>query len=696
VEKVHTYRASFILVLLIAIFLSLAGKITAFVGSDDKTKDKSSALLYLEAEVFDPLETMPALPMSQWGRKGKRTVEEDNNYFIVQFRGTVLDEWKDRIIVTGARILGYLPENAFLVEGNMEAFQEIDRMGPVRWIGLWAPYFKVSSELRENIFKECESPEVGRKFVAILFPGVNLEMVLDKFEDRQVDVIQVVKLSEDIDMRTLLTDRIVFQGTGRDVLSAVEINEVSWIEPLILPEKRNDKTQWVIQTNRDNRRSVWRRRILGAGQIVGHIDGQIDINSCYFADGNNGVGPEHRKIIAYRSSSGYGVDTHGTHTAGTIAGDATYVGESWLYDGMAPAAKLSFSNLDDINNSNLMQYLGLAYQDGARVHSNSWGNDWTTEYTQWCRDIDQFSHDQEENLVCFAVSNMNNLKTPENAKNVLAVGATSMPPNQDEHCTGGRGPTLDGRMKPDIFAPGCNVRSAWSSNSTSTSNYMNCSTTTMSGTSMASPAVAGSAVLVRDYFQSGWYPTGSRSVGNELNPSGALVKAALLNGAVDMTDVPGYPNYQEGWGRILLENTLYFDEDPHNLIVKDVRMDDGFMTGDMDTLFFDVSASNTPLKITLVWHDYPASVGVSHAAVNNLDLYVRSPGGTVYRGNVFKQGQSARGGRSDTINNVEQIHRSSPQAGRWGLLVMGKKINMGPQGYALVISGSVSEIRRED
>ena len=51
---------------------------------------------------------------------------------------------------------------------------------------------------------------------------------------------------------------------------------------------------------------------------------------------------------------------------------------------------------------------------------------------------------------------------------------------------------------------------------------------------MACPAVTGCAALVRQYYEEGFYPTGSASPADALVPTGALVKATLLNGTIDM------------------------------------------------------------------------------------------------------------------------------------------------------------------
>ena len=651
----------------------------AFVEGE-ASSGEDSGLLYLEAGTFDPLAPVPD-PSS--ALMEMPPIEEgESSYYIVQFHGRVREEWKKDMLERGASILGYIPRNAFLVECSREAAERVREMGEVRWVGSWWPQLKLSEGLRERLLREWDAGR-ERTYTAILFPGVDLDDVLARFEGIGVKVVQVVEMPAEMTENSLVSDRVVFEGSAEDVFDAARCNSISWIEPLLLPELRNNATQWVIQSNISNLRSIWQERIFGVGQIIGHIDARIDINSCYFRDDQNPIGPDHRKIVAYRSSNGFGSDAHGTHTGGIAVGDATYTGESWTYDGMAPGARLSFTNYSDVNNSNLAQYLFRAYRDGARVHTNSWGNDGTTSYTQWCRDIDQVSHDYEDNLVCFAVTNMNTLRTPENAKNVLAVGATRHSPDQDRHCTGGRGPTDDGRLKPEIYAPGCNTLSV--------KNGQDCETQSMSGTSMASPAIAGAGALVRDYFENGWYPTGSKQPEDSLTPTGSLVKAALLNSAVDLTGEPTYPSILEGWGRVLLENVLYFEGDPERMIIRDVRMTEGLTTGAGDTLLFNVAGSAVPLKVTLVWHDYPASVGATFTPVNNLDLSALSPEGTEYRGNVFSHGQSAPGGAFDPLNNVEQVHIDMPGEGEWRLVVQGTEVNMGPQGYALVITGDVSD-----
>jgi subtilisin-like proprotein convertase family protein len=444
----------------------------------------------------------------------------------------------------------------------------------------------------------------------------------------------------------------------------------------------------VVQTDVSDSKTIWDHGLHGEGQILGHIDGRLDIDSCYFRDpSNNTPGPSHRKVVAYRSSIGIGADGHGTHTAGTLAGDRFPVDGTLINNGHAYAAKISHAALGDIsgiNNtaSNLYNRLFQAFGDGARLHNNSWGDDAVTSYSTWARDIDLYSYDFEDALVVFAITNGGVLRSPENAKNVLAVGASDNGVSADSHCSGGTGPTPDGRRKPEIYAPGCGILSARST--------FSCSTTSRTGTSMSAPAITSAGALVRQYFEEGWYPSGTKVPGDTVTPSAALVKAMLLNSTVDMTNVTGYPSNLEGWGRVLLENSLYFDGDLRNLaLLADVRNAGGFTTGGSASYPVLVTGAEEELKVTLVFTDPAAPLLSLSPAINDLDLEVTSPSAELYRGNVFDSsaGVSITGGTADPINNVEIVRVVSPEIGLWTVTVNGTAVNQGSQGYALVATG---------
>jgi hypothetical protein len=248
-----------------------------------------------------------------------------------------------------------------------------------------------------------------------------------------------------------------------------------------------------------------------------------------------------------------------------------------------------------------------------------------------------------------------------------------------------RGPTADNRLKPTVTAPGINLRSSVGPNNTS---Y-----TLMSGTSMSCPCIGGNAALVRDYFASGFYPTGIETPANAWNyVSAAIVKACMINGA--KPDIQGLtiPDNNTGWGRVCLDNALYFAGDVRKLAVWDDTT--GVATGEYVEYHVSVNNQSEPLKITLVWTDYHGAAYANPAIVNNLNLQVTSPGGTEYRGNQYSGGQSVPNpGSWDTRNVEENARVDVPETGDWTIRVNGTSVPQGTkQPFAVAISGGLGPI----
>jgi hypothetical protein len=315
------------------------------------------------------------------------------------------------------------------------------------------------------------APEIGRVAgVSGTDPGpraggTHLRLVIDVFDDvPRSEVIerlseagaQLVAVSE-----TAGVYRCRARARAEAIPTLAALPLVSWIEEFGELELRNDAARWVIQSNMANETPLHDRGLLGAGEIVGHIDGEIFAGSCYFRDPlDDTPGPTHRKLVAYRSSTGPGANNHGTHTAGTVAGDPDPIAGILTNRGMAPKARISHANFFDIDGfndtpSNLLAMLSAAHADGARVHSNSWGETLAGGYTTWSVDVDTFARSNEDDLVVFAIANAGNVVAPENSKNCLAVGKTNRAPSQDQQTgSNATGPTFDGRRKPDVCAPG--------------------------------------------------------------------------------------------------------------------------------------------------------------------------------------------------------------------------------------------------
>ncbi|MBL9030383.1 MAG: S8 family serine peptidase [Phycisphaerae bacterium] len=594
---------------------------------------------------------------------------------VVQLDGPLTPSRLESLARAGVRLGQYLPDHAYIVDGSGLVPATVARVGFVRWIGAFDDAWKIDPSFGRRPFLTSARQtlaSVGVSQVAIvLFAGEATDAVFAEVERLGGAVLASNPIGSQwfIDAR-LPSDRVA---------ALARVGSVQWVEDAPEGRDRNDTNRWIVQSNVSGLTPVWDRGIHGEGQIGGHIDSAPRTTSCYFTD-TNPVGPTHRKLIAMRGSTTAG--SHGTHTAGTFVGDNAPYGVYTTNDGIAFAAKLSFSNSSPIFStpSTLAPRLLDAHNDGARVHTNSWGDDGTTAYTTWCAQIDQFTYDNEDNVVAFAVTNTSALKTPENSLNVLAVGASQDQPNQGNFCSGGAGPTADGRRKPETFAPGCSTVSASSGSA--------CGTASSTGTSMACPAVSGAAILVRQYFTDGFYPSGAASPGNAMTPTGALIRAVVLNSSVDMTGIAGYPSNGEGWGRVLLDNALYFAGDTRDLVVADVRNAQGLATGAQTSYPINVVSTTEPLVVTLVWTAPAAAVNASNPIVNNLDLEVVGPGGT-YLGNVFASGQSTTGGTADAKNNVEMVRLNAPPVGSYTVRVKGTAVNQGLQGYAIAVAGDL-------
>lgn len=242
----------------------------------------------------------------------------------------------------------------------------------------------------------------------------------------------------------------------------------------------------------------------------------------------------------------------------------------------------------------------------------------------------------------------------------------------------GRGPTDDGRIKPDVVAPGTWVLSTssaetdfpgWGLPADDEYKYLG-------GTSMAAPIVSGVAAVLRDFYldTDGHHATA------------ALVKATLINSAVDLLDENNdglddnafpIPNIHEGWGRVDAQAAT-----DRSHVYKDRT--NGLVTGQQVSYTYD-STGGAPFKATLVWSDAPGSTVAASSLVNNLDLLVIAPDGTTYRGNNFSGGWSLAAGAADTVNNVENVFVATAQAGLWKVTIQAPNVPVGPQPFALVV-----------
>ena len=352
----------------------------------------------------------------------------------------------------------------------------------------------------------------------------------------------------------------------------------------------------------------------------------------------------------------------------------------------------------------------FAYDEGARVHSNSWGGGGEPgAYDDRCRQFDQFVWDHKD--LCFLISAGNNaadrdgdgkinptsVTSPGTAKNCITVGACEsrrpwfnwyhygdfrpddfpvrpfrnapMADDPDQVVAfSGRGPTKDDRIKPDVVAPGTFILSTRSTvlpgGSSGWGAYpRNKHYFYLGGTSMATALTAGAVGLLREFLRK------KRKIAD---PSAALLKAALIAGAqrLPRTAPPGtIVDPHQGYGRVNLDRSLK----------QPLCMMDGpaLKTGKKSATVIKVPPGRRNLRIVMCYSDYPGE-----NLINNLSLIATDPAGRRYVGNQKSTSRSRLA--LDATNNIEAIDVPKAKAGPWTVDVVASDVPKGPQDFALV------------
>ncbi|KAJ8613681.1 hypothetical protein CTAYLR_003134 [Chrysophaeum taylorii] len=509
---------------------------------------------------------------------------------------------------------------------------------------------------------------------------------------------------------------------------------VSRVDASAVPSIDNAEVKWIIQSFDPGVTPLHDRLgLFGDGIVVGMADTGLDYESCFFDDPNvdvtfdeNNVSVfeslDHRKIRQYfalRDSGEFVAEGHGTHVAGTALGRAIFDDDEnddvSSYDGIAPNAKIAIADLATPEDASLVfppsEYADLydpAYRVGARLHTNSWGAGSADFYTTENRQIDEYSYVHQDFLVFFSAGNQrfNKVGNQPASKNCVAVGmtlnfrnsvtdslvgSTAVVDDVDVSFDSSRGPAFDGRIKPDVVAPGEYVVSARSSSSGRAS----CGLAAMKGTSMATPAVSGAAALASQYFRDGLYPLGVRVRQNGFVPMGAAIKGVLiasgrrLLGEESNLQNENFPNFDQGFGLVVVDDVL--DANATSLFVEG-NFENMKAIASKDDVFayrFEYAAAATAgrrdLRVVLCWHDAPALYGqTTPALVNDLDVVVkRESDGKIYYPNNLNDSP-------DHLNNVEATTVPAEdilEGDALNVAVKATTIAASPQPFALVVVG---------
>ncbi|KAK3647350.1 hypothetical protein LTR22_013781 [Elasticomyces elasticus] len=463
--------------------------------------------------------------------------------------------------------------------------------------------------------------------------------------------------------------------------------------------------------------AVGAAKLRGQGQIVAVADTGVDSSHPAFSGG---------RILATFPLGRAGLtddpEGHGTHVCGSVLGNAD-TADGLTIQGTAPEARLVMQSVGDAEGGlggippNLGALFEQAYGQGARVHSNSWGDIVPAKgYGQSAREIDIFVDKNPDMVILFAAGNdgvdinrdgavdLRQIGSQAAAKNCITLGASeSFRPdltlkygyerfvtdsgqlkfgtnpirfdrlaNNPEGMAAfsSRGPSQERHIKPDVVAPGTGILSARSSQVHGTLPFGDSADPAWmydAGTSMATPLVSGCAAVIRQALLLN-PPNGA--TGSPYSPSAALVKAVLINGAVELkgqyqpSEAGLAPDYSSGWGRVHLnESVLTTTASDSAGCHEGAALDDG------GSFAFTVPVTQTRamLKVTLVWTDWPGP-----KLQNDLELTV----------SLGAQSRAGNTGLNRT-NNVEQVVWTDIPQGRASVSTAARNLTHGPQSYAV-------------
>ncbi len=683
------------------------------------TQASAGDLLRLKAGVFSPEDQSSRITDQALSRSGEMTAEK--TAFVVQFSHRIGGADRQSLNAAGLQIQRYLPDDALLVVGS------------ARQAAL------AHSNLRSSHLLTELQPEW--KLDRALLTTRQAKLVLIQTLDN-ASAQTLLREIPNISGATLFQaqtggSRVAAHLSPAAILAVAALPSVEWMEemtfyePYIMPAAPSNRadglrvpppayTGYETGTKLMNFDAAWARGYKGDGQIVAMADTGVD---------SGDVTTLHKDFSNFQKGFPYGFFSsswademgHGTHVAGSILGSGAASADGSLHGG-AFHAKLVIESIWSpfmngiVFGSDMPTMLGSAYDEGARVHSNSWGAA-SNAYDQMAADVDDFMWKHPDFLLVFAAGNggvdknsdgvidSGSLGSPGTAKNVLTVGASEnlfpdggqmkslkewhpeswpVEPLASDHVANNpdglaafssRGPTSDGRTKPEIVSPGTNIVSARSHQPKAEllwgeydSEHLYCG-----GTSMATPLTSGAAAVVRQFLIQG------RGIAS---PSAAIVKATMMHTAHDL--FPGQyglgatqeipvrrPNIQEGYGRV--------DMDAATALGLESRVIDdtaGVGLGEEHLETVTIGENGGTLRATLSYTDAPAAAAAAVALVNDLDLQVVGPTGIVYE-------------LGDHKNNSEMLELSALVKGTYQVKVKGVNVPQGKnnrQPYALLIT----------
>jgi hypothetical protein len=658
------------------------------------------------------------------------STDESSGYIIIQTSSPLKQIEREALRKAEVEVLEYVPENAYICHFSDGSLETVEKLPFVVWAHPYMEGFKIPAHLHLVSPTRAQTATLSAPALETSMSQKPRQMVIVLHKDAKIEEVRTeIATAARIDPKALEFT----QNTARVMVQPQHIEDIARVEAVRHLEEygeaklHNNVALQIVRADEAHLQT----ELEGDGEIIAVCDTGFDRGDR--EDTHPAFNGRVLKLYPLGRISSNDPHGHGTHVAGSALGDGVSNIMGGSIRGSAPKAQLvlqsvldHFGGLGGLPND-LDSLFRTPYEnDGARIHTNSWGisNELLFgRYTAAAEQVDRFVWENRDIVILFAAGNEgsdrnadgviddSSITPPGTAKNCITVGATeSQRPDQSKPygipwptdfptnpladdfwadnpngiaAFSSRGPTDNGRIKPDLTAPGTSILSAHSRDAQVGSFWGQSNDALyafMGGTSMATPIVAGCAAIVRQYYRTR----------HGLNPTAALVKATLINGATDLigqympSEAAGFPNNTEGFGRIDMVNTV----GPHPSGRKIWFWDEHIAldTGDEERFAIDIAEEGAALKATLVWTDPP-----SEALQNDLDLIIRTADGQERHGNISPQAEEF-----DRVNNVEQIVWENLPEGRLEIIVHAHRITLFPQSFALVIRSDGAENDEND
>lgn len=636
-------------------------------------------------------------PLSTAQKHAAFKADKAGAHIIVQLDRIAGESMRAQLAARGLKLQSYLGNNTYFaaVDATPAQIDQLAQMNAIKYAGAIKRQWKLHPELNAGQIvpwsvidqkivntETKDGAEIGVETIVAAYVQFHPDVDLDK---QALDVVRRHGAEVRSFVRSINT--LVIHLSYSQIAALADEDLVQWVEPPI-PQ--------FSETNAENR-AITTTDIVQSAPYG--LDG-TGVNVMVYDGGT---------IFAHNDLAGRltigdtdGISDHATHVAGTIGG--TGVASSGANRGMAPGVQIisygfevpgglepGFLYTDpgdlEADYTNAITVHGAVLSNnsiGSNVEPNGYPCAWQGDYGLTASLIDAIVRGSlgADMRICWAAGNERqgsscdvegfgdyySVAPPGAQKNAMAVGALNANDDSVTDFTSW-GPTDDGRMKPDISAPGC--QEGGDGGVTSCSGFNATGYSSKCGTSMASPTLCGmTALLLQDYRLQFGSP----------DPKGATVKAMWCHTALDIAN-PG-PDYQSGYGSAKTQPAIDFMRSG-NFIEESVG------NGGAYNLVVVVQPGDPEMKVTLAWDDFPGTPNINPNLVNDLDLVVHSPSGTRFFPwslNPANPSADAVQTMENHLDNIEQVLVNNPEPGGWLIEVRGTAVPEGPQTFSLCAS----------